>query len=154
MGNISDLEQRINAALERIGTGIESLGQAVPGNATEALEQSLQEERSANAQLEERLKALRERTSALTLQLEQKVERLQAQLSSSEGQVAELRAQNERLQENADRLRAQNETMVGDPHLVNSAMMAELEALRAARRADVAEMDAILSELKPLVGEG
>ncbi len=40
-----------------------------------------------------------------------------------------------------------------EPHLLNRAMMTELEALRAARAADVAEMDEILSELKPLIGE-
>jgi hypothetical protein len=32
-------------------------------------------------------------------------------------------------------------------------MMPELAALRAARAADLAEMDDILSELKPLIGE-
>jgi hypothetical protein len=40
---------------------------------------------------------------------------------------------------------------VSEPHLVNKAMLAELEALRATRSADAAEMDAILEELTPII---
>jgi hypothetical protein len=49
-------------------------------------------------------------------------------------------------------LRAANETGVGEPHLINKAMMAELEALRAVRSSDRAEVDAIIAELEPIVG--
>lgn len=152
MGQIDDLEHRISAALDRIGAGVEGLSLGDTAK-TEQLEAALEEERAANAQLEERLKTLRERTSANTVQLEQKVERLQAQLAASEAQAAKLRALNERLQHATEQLRRQNETMVGDPHLVNTAMMTELEAVRTARAGDVAEMDALLAEMKPLVGE-
>ena len=38
-----------------------------------------------------------------------------------------------------------------DADLINAALQAELDALHAARRADVAEADAILSVLTPLV---
>lgn len=152
MGQIDDLEHRISAALDRIGAGVEGLSLGDTAK-TAQLEAALEEERAANAQLEERLKTLRERTSANTVQLEQKVERLQAQLAASEAQAAKLRALNERLQHATEQLRRQNETMVGDPHLVNTAMMTELEAVRTARAGDVAEMDALLAEMKPLVGE-
>jgi hypothetical protein len=37
--------------------------------------------------------------------------------------------------------------------LVNKAMLAELEALRATRAADAAEMDAILQELTPIIAQ-
>jgi len=40
---------------------------------------------------------------------------------------------------------------VGDAHLINKTMLAELEALRAARAADVAEASVILASLQPLV---
>jgi len=153
MGQIGELEQRINVALDRIGQGLEGLGQAGDDAAIAKLEGALDEERAANTQLEERLKALRERTSANIVQLEQKVERLQTQLAESEAQTSKQRALNDRLQHSVEQLRGQNETMVGDPHLVNKAMMAELESLRSARAGDLAEMDAILSEMKPLVGE-
>ena len=45
------------------------------------------------------------------------------------------------------------EAGVSEPHLVNQAMMSELEGLRVAREGDRAEMDAILGELKPLLEE-
>ena len=48
-------------------------------------------------------------------------------------------------------LRQANEEGVGEPHLSNTAMLAELEGLRAARASDIAEADAILSALTPLV---
>jgi len=153
MGQIDELEQRISSALDRIGQGLEGVAQSDETPASAEVMAELDAERDANAQLEERLKALRERTSANTVQLEQKVERLQAQLAASEAQTAKLRGLNDRLQHAVEQLRRQNESMVGDPHLVNKAMMAELEALRSARAGDVAEMDAILSEMKPLVGE-
>ncbi len=38
-----------------------------------------------------------------------------------------------------------------EPHLIIRAMQAELEALRATRLSEMAEMDEILSELKPLI---
>ena len=40
-----------------------------------------------------------------------------------------------------------------EPHLLNKAMLAELEALRATRLSEMAEMDEILAELKPLIGD-
>ena len=40
-----------------------------------------------------------------------------------------------------------------EPHLLNKAMQAELEALRATRQSETVEMDEILAELQPLIGE-
>jgi len=40
-----------------------------------------------------------------------------------------------------------------DPHLINKAMLAELEALRETRLGETTEMDAILAELTPLLQE-
>ena len=48
-------------------------------------------------------------------------------------------------------LREANEAGVGEPHLINKAMLAELEGLRATRAADAAEAAAILDRLDPLV---
>ncbi len=38
-----------------------------------------------------------------------------------------------------------------NPHLINKAMLAELEALRATRLTEMAEMDEILAALNPLM---
>jgi len=58
------------------------------------------------------------------------------------------------LREIIEALRDANNAGVGDPHLINKAMLAELEALRALRDSEQAEVKTLLSELKPLVGEG
>lgn len=163
MSDISDLERRINAAFDRIGKGLERLdGAAAQSPAAEnapdqgeldSLRRALEEERSNSAQLEERLRTAREKASATGAQSEAALERLRDQLAATEAQNQRLRGVNDRLRSNNLKLRERNEQMVGDPHLINIAMLNELEALRVTREADVAEMDAILAEMKPLVGE-
>ena len=41
-----------------------------------------------------------------------------------------------------------------EPHLINHAMMSEIEAMRATRAVEQSELDEILGALKPLVEEG
>ncbi|MEM9523938.1 MAG: hypothetical protein AAF982_08070 [Pseudomonadota bacterium] len=156
MGDLTDLEQRISVALDRIAARVNDrlAGDAGAMAADQArLAQALEEEKTANAQLEERLRVVRDRADAAIAQWRQKVERLQQQLVEAEKIMVQVRGVNERLREANAALRSRNEDMVGEPHLINQAMVAELEALRVARSADLAEMDAILDEMKPLVGE-
>ncbi|RBW56080.1 hypothetical protein [Ruegeria sp. A3M17] len=63
MSQIEELQRRIVAAMERIGTGVDALRDTVPasGGDDTALHTALEDERVANAQLEERLKTLKER---------------------------------------------------------------------------------------------
>jgi hypothetical protein len=42
---------------------------------------------------------------------------------------------------------------MAEPQLINKALLAELESLRATRHSETAEMDEILAELKPLIEE-
>lgn len=77
MNQIEDLQGRILAAIERIGTGVGTLeeamataqARAVEAADTSALEEALDEERIANAQLTERVKVLRARQKELEQQL-------------------------------------------------------------------------------------
>ena len=62
-------------------------------------------------------------------------------------EVVRLRKTSTALREELTALRA---TDVPDAHLINRAMLAELEALRAERSAESAELAAILAELEPL----
>ena len=55
------------------------------------------------------------------------------------------------LREDLRRLREAAEQGVVDPSLINRAMMAELDALRATRAAEVNEMNDILSALGPIL---
>lgn len=155
MSDIQVLESRINAALDRIRRGVDAINiapQAV-GPDPAVLQQQLMEEQSANAQLEERvhtLKAMQEDKLAL---LEVRVAQQLAQMAALDAEMQGLRQSNADLREMNAQLRSAVADGVSSPELVNRAMMAEIDALAAQRSSEAAEVDAILSELKPLTTE-
>lgn len=154
MSDISELESRITAALDRIGQGLDALGPKPDPAAGEELQQlrvALEEERVTNAQLEERVRAIREKQENTVNKLTGEVERLRQLLEEGEAGIAQLRKVNGELRANNSALREAVAQGVAEPHLINKSMMAELEALRAARAADRTEIDAVLAELAPLV---
>ena len=166
MSQIEEYQTRIVAAMERIGAGVAALdaqGSQDTG-AAEALSAQLDEEKQANAQLEERLTALISKheaelaTQKAELDMSAEIEALK---SGQAGQaevmarldmdVQRLRQANDQLRESNAALRTANEQGVGEPHLINSAMLAELESLRATRATDSAEVSAVLAKLGPLL---
>jgi len=152
MSDITELERRITAALDRISTG---LGKAGGSNAVSdelvRLREALESEQSANAQLEERVRAIRDRQEDTVSALEAEVARLREAAVRHDAEIQRLNRVNGQLRQNNHSLREANEQGVGDPHLINKAMMAELDSLRVSRDADRAELDAVLGELKPLL---
>ncbi len=154
MSDIAELERRINNALERISAGVENLGVATDAAKTEALQAELEQERSVTAQLEERVKAIKEKQETHVRDLESKLAEITERFKEQEARMFTLKQTTVQLRENVEALRDANNAGVGDPHLINKAMLAELEALRALRDAEQAEVETLLSELKPLVGEG
>ena len=156
MTEITDLQARITAALDRIETGIDGLpAKAGAESAAEVarLTEALEEERTVNAQLEERLSTIKEKQDGTLDVLASEVDRLRALLASEEETVARLGRVNAELRANNAALRDAIAKGVAEPHLVNKSMMAELEGLRAAQEADRAELDAVLGELGALVAE-
>lgn len=155
MTDISDLEQRISAALDRIGTGLSELATPTQGAVDDTelttLQEALEEERTANAQLEERVRAIRRKQERLVGSLRNEVEELREQVAGRTADTQRLETVNAQLRSNNQALRQANESGLGDSDLINSAMAAELDSLRASRGADRTELDTILSELKPLV---
>ena len=157
MSDIAELERRITAALERIGTGVDSLGTAsgaVDESEVIALKEALEAEKLANAQLEERVSAIKQKQETTITEMEARIATLSKDLSRQEADAKKLLTVNAQLRESNDELRASNESGVGDAHLINKAMQTDLEALRATRKADLAELETIMDELKPLIGEG
>ncbi|WP_417724085.1 hypothetical protein [Salipiger sp.] len=133
---------------------------AADSEETERLRAELDDEKIANAQLEERVKVLRARLdlaeaggggadAALSEQLEAQREAM----SAMDGDLQRLRMSNEMLRRTNQELREALEANVGEPHLVNKAMLAELEALRAARAAEATEARAVLTALEPMFRE-
>ncbi len=166
MSQIDELQGRLAAAMERIGTGLETLANSAPESAEAGPDvvTALEEEKLANAQLEERLKSIRgkhdKEIEALTAELAKSAvsQKLRSDLTTQSEAMARLdmdvqrlRQSNNQLRESNASLRGANEQGVGEPELINKAMLAELEGLRASRATDTAEASAILSKLEPLL---
>ncbi|MFN6951655.1 MAG: hypothetical protein ACK4NE_03560 [Albidovulum sp.] len=161
MSDIAELERRISAALARIEAAVEGLD-AKPAEPAPAphdgaeiarLTEALEAERAVNAQLTERVRAIKEKQETMIGALERKVERLTAQIDAADAEIRRLKRLGDDLTETNRALTAAVASGVADPSLVNRALMSELESLRGQRAAEIAEMDAILAELKPLIGE-
>ena len=160
MSDIEYLQGRILAALERASRGVDKL--ALAKDDVPDLSQELEAERQANAQLTERVKNLNDRLESEKSDLQTRLSDAEAKLakvSVAEIQMAKLdvelqqvRRANTQLAEACAALRDANAEGVGDATLINQSVVAELDALRTARSADVAEANAILSVLTPLVG--
>ena len=148
--DVSTLEARINAALGRIETGLGVMADAEGAD----LGRQLEEERAANAQLEERVKALKARQDSQIADLESRVKSYADQLTALDTEMQRLRASNADLREVGAQLRAAASDGMAAPELINRAMMAEVEALTAQRASEAAEVDAVLSALKPIIMEG
>lgn len=163
MNDIIELESRIAGALGRIRRQVEGITNpeepavvAAPaeGGDTAALHAQLAEERTVNAQLEERVRALKDRQDGKLAELEGRAEADATRLAALDAELQRLQAVNADLRAVASEMRRALQDEVADPELVNRAALAELEAVSAAQGADRAEVDAILSELAPLIGEG
>ncbi|MGB8812116.1 MAG: hypothetical protein WCC57_02930 [Paracoccaceae bacterium] len=160
MSEIAELERRITAALERIGAGLEHLS-SVGGDgdvmdeseALTTLRAALDDEKTVNAQLTERLRAVKDRDAQSVHALEDRVELMTRQLDVQGLELQRMRKTTIQLRETLRSLRESMADSVTDPHMVNKAMLAELEALRATRATETAELDEILAELSPLLQE-
>lgn len=155
MNDITELERRITAALDRIGTGISGISGASDSTAeTARLREALEAEQTVNAQLEERVKAIRDRQEQTVSALEAEVARLREAVGQHQTELQRLKRIGTQLRQNNVALREANQQGVGDAHLINKAMLTELDALRTTREADRTELDAILGALKPLLEGG
>lgn len=170
MTQIDELQHRITAALDRISHGVEKIearaAEAVQAPAPEPqvdpeeltrLKEALEEEKLANAQLEERVRKLHDQHKR-DLEAAEAAAQVKAAPAEPTVDVAALDLNMQRLQKANEMLRNTNEELrralaenVGEPHLINKAMLAELEGLRAARAVETAETKAIVASLTPLL---
>lgn len=157
MQEITELEKRITAALERIGKGVDRLAQAprpapnAGGAAEAALRAQLEDEKALNSQLQDKLRAAKEREPKGDLH--EKIDRLTRQLDVQGLELQRMRRTAAALRDQLAALRAAQSEGVVEPHLINKAMAAELDALRAERLTEVAEIDEILAALDPHITE-
>lgn len=147
MSEIEELQQRILSAMDRVAQGVDALGGAETG-ALEALRDELSAEKASNAELNERVNALGKRQEEVIATIEAKARERLADLDS---QLQKLRQANGQLAQACEALRDANAEGVGDPHLINKAMQAELEAIKSMRAAEMAEATEIIETLMPLL---
>ncbi|ETX14629.1 hypothetical protein OCH239_21740 [Roseivivax halodurans JCM 10272] len=164
MNELDTLQGRITAALDRIARGVETLDAPLPpedvapepeidAEEVARLRDALEDERRAKSGLEERLREFRERGEREMAELREQVAASREALAQLDGDLGRMRRAYETLRDtNEDLTRALSEDL-GDPHLINQAMQAELEAMRAARATERAECAAILAALDPLLAE-
>jgi hypothetical protein len=164
MQEITELERRITAALDRIGHGLDNMpaGGATAASAAPrasasidpgGLQAALDAERIAVSQLQERLKAVKEREQAVQAQLTEKIEKMTRQLDVQGLELQRMRKTTVTLRE---QLRVLHEAQAAgsvEPHLLNKAMLAELDALRATRLSEMAELDELASALDEHITE-
>lgn len=150
MSDIDELQRRITAAMDKIADTVGGM-EARSGEDTAALNTALEDEKLANAQLNERVRKLGEQQDAAISEAKATAHAAEARTAALDLELQRLRQANDQLRQSNDALRTANEAGVGEPHLINKAMMAELEGLRAARAADIAEASSIIGALSPLL---
>jgi hypothetical protein len=102
--------------------------------------------------LVQRVAILKDRQDTQVSSLTARVEAQRGQMVKLDTELQQLRASNVQLREMNTQLRETVTTGLA-PELHSDAVAAEIAALHAQRSADAAEMDAILTELKPLITE-
>jgi DNA repair exonuclease SbcCD ATPase subunit len=155
MTDIAELERRIRFALDRIAKVTERAAIAAPdaNHDTATLRAELEAEREANAKLTERVRAIKDRQDSAVTTLERKLSRTSEQLDVLGLEVQRLRKANQQLTEANAALRETRIADMTDPSAINRSLAAELDALRADRRAELAELEDVLAALAPLVGD-
>jgi hypothetical protein len=153
MSDIEELERRISAAFDRIGQAVDGFVPPTTGAGTGELQDALLTEQATNAQLTERLRVVKEREASQAAEAAEKVDRLTRALDAQGLELQRMKKTVIQLRESLRALREAQTEAVADPNLVNQAMLTELEALRATRLTEMAQMDEILAELHPLIGD-
>lgn len=149
MADLSELEQRIVAAMDRIAYSVDTISSS-PSAPNADMVEELEIERDTNARLVE----VGQQSLARMERLETRVTRLTARLESMETENKRLQAVMGILRDTNKQLRAANAANDPAPNTVNIALQAENDALQAARVADLAELDEIIGDIAPLVKEG
>lgn len=152
MQDLAELERRISAALSRIAEGLAAL--PAPGASAAAAEPAAASaaEPAADVGELERLRAGLEAEQAASAALQARVDQLTRQLDAQGLEAARLRQTVGSLRESLRALRSGQAEGVADAAAINRALQAEVDAMRAERLSEMAELDGIIAELDPLLG--
>lgn len=150
MSDITELERRLTAALDRVSIAVATKAETpAPSEEVEALKSQITDLEGLNEDLEED----KAQAQARVDRLESRVLRLADRLEDIEAEAARMREVIVALRAHADALTAANSAHMAATDRIDEGMAAELADLRAARAADLAQIDEILAELAPAVEE-
>lgn len=160
MEDFAELERRFSKAFERIHSGLGVLSEKA-GRQTDAahvaqvsaLRAELEAEKGASAELRDRLRGLEADHAGKVDALEAKLAEARGNMTALDTELQRLRQATDELLETSEALRAAQEEGITEPHLINQALLAELDALNAIRKGELVEIEAVLSELRPLAEE-
>lgn len=151
MPDIVELERRITAALDRIGQRLDQGGPSADasGAAQGSAEHSeLLEELEIERATIERMVVTREKHTA-------RIERMETRQGRMARRIEGLTTENQRLQSLVDQLAENNAALrAGQDAPADPEKTAQITDLAARRKADLDELDEILSELAPMIKEG
>ncbi|WP_264213683.1 colicin transporter [Leisingera thetidis] len=120
----------------------------------EALEDQLSEAQAANDSLKAQLEQAQSSAGASADPVQDigaEAGQQNETLLRLDAELQHLRQANEELRASNTALREANAQSLGDAGLINSAMEAEIEGLRAAQASDQAQVNAVLAKLEPLL---
>lgn len=166
MQTLADLERRISAALTRISEGVAALPLAADQTSADpsaghlaeldTLRADLAAERAARAEVQAKLDAALAapatvRGGGRELELQDQVDRLTKLLDVQGLDLVRLRKTVGTLRESLQSLRSSQVATLPDTAAINRALLAEVDAMRAERLSEMAELDEIIAELDPLL---
>lgn len=166
MQNLDDHERRLSAAMARIIAASDRLMEPPPAasqpdaendTASEVeiarLARALDEALEQNAALSGELASARERRAASNGTLEARLAEQATRIDAQAVALQRMRMVNVQMREALRSLREALEGGVADAGQINRALQAELDGLRAVRRAEVADLDLLLAALDPLLDD-
>jgi chromosome segregation ATPase len=150
MSDFNDLQMRLSSALERVTAAVTQL--EAPSQAKiDALTAELDGERMAKDLLESQLQGIRSEFDEQKSANQSQSNETQTKMAALDLELQKLRQANVALREVNAALREANQQGLASPDVINQSLQAELDAVRAARDADFAEMNAILAAIGPLL---
>ncbi|OBY27196.1 colicin transporter [Leisingera sp. JC1] len=144
-------KQALRSEVSRLKGQLEAAANTAASD-KEALEDELAEAKAAKDALQAQLEAAPAGgTQADAPDMDAELARQNEALVRLDSELQQLRLANEELRASNAALREANAQSLGDAGLINTAMEAEIEGLRAAQASDQAQVNAVLAKLEPLL---
>ena len=152
---VEALGQRISAALGRVVRTVRTapVGDGDRAEEIRELERQLKRERELAEELRQWAERLKHRLRRMSRRYEARLKRLADRIEAQSEEIRRLRDANRALTEELAGLREAAAGGAVDAERINRAMETEIRAMQAARASEIAEIDHLMAELRPLMQE-